>query len=690
MAYTPLHAEDDDEDPCIVVSNDKIHWERPYYICTDNSGNGDFNGLVDDTVWTPAPLLPDTGVTLAVGAVDHFSDAFVTRTQEGYVIVYWRMNTTGGGGTHILNQTSPNGVFWRRDSTEAYPNVHDTETVYSNNGDIDNLVSPSVLLNDGLYEMYFVEPLLDGAAYDSTFIVRVTSDDYDGPFTDPDTCFINHRAGFLPWHAEIKNIYGQHVAMFTELVSGGESNATGNVLDLYCADSSSWVPAKDWVTLIQFPTASDSVGLGSPLGSYDSAFIILHPAVQLGADDTLLLAAGVCRRIPTEDGVTWNKYDGSNNWTTPGCRSSTSDYYYWDNLRNILMLTSDNTESTDRDTIKIVGNYNPDGGYETIFLYLASFDSTTIHAMERPKGDAPSLFTFFAADDATAGKDGPKLLLWGKDSGEPPAADSLSISGSATDICNDASINNRDATTNFGTDTVLYVGREKDGAFVPVFDYYGEVLAPDSLNTSAIAKINIYKSSFLPFFGMDGNMYLELMYSAQNTAADWSISNTQVHFLTERDYIDLDQVYGRRGGYANATLWPNMFDSGKGFTCIDSGVATSTDTVWFVKATEKLCVIDTIETIYRVSNGTEITARYLYGPDYSDGFLLADSLYDSNTDDLTSETFASAKWGVDNVKRKYGIYYPAGGQITLRQINAVDATDKVWTRVNRAWIWRKP
>lgn len=686
--YTPLHGGDSTENPCIAVSNDKIKWRPPFYICTDGSAHGNKNGIIDDTVWSRNPLMRASQHQLAAGTPLYCSDAFATKTQEGYTAVYWRLNTSGAGNI-IYNMTSPNGVFWRPDSSGTYPNVHDTETV-TNTVSLGAtfLLSPSVLLNNGTYEMYYCDPVggYSENPAETTYVIRATATSYAGPFTNPDTCHVNYRSGYWPWHAQVNNYYGQLVMITTDIVDGAEASGAYHTLNLYCADSSVWKSEQDWASVLRFPTYSDTVTvINGAEGTVDSVKLILHPALELGANDTIGIAALTCKRAITQ-AATWVKYDGSNNWGTQGGRNSTSDIYAMSNYAYIKSLNSGNTGATARCTLRLDANFS--ATYENILLAYTCYNAQDCDD-SRPTGTMPVVATFFSANDTTSGKDGPKLLLYCKDALSQPFT--RTISGTSdTAICKDGMLNKAYPTVAYAHDTVLRVGRTNEGSWVPVFDYYGEIMAPDSLNSGSFYNYTIYKSSPLFIEGADGNVYIDLLGSCKSSGDYWYIFNTQVHFLTERSYIDLDQVYGRFGGTDSFVVWPNVFEGATKYLSIDSCITAAVDTVWYIGATGDMCVVDTMEIVYKMTSGSKIINKYLYGPDYSDGYKLSDSLYVTDTVDLASTSIAQHKFGTNNLKRKYGVFYPAGGQIGLKLEKNLEANDKAWIRTNRAWIWRKP
>lgn len=686
--YTPLHGGDSTENPCIAVSNDKIKWRPPFYICTDGSAHGNKNGIIDDTVWSRNPLMRASQHQLAAGTPLYCSDAFATKTQEGYTAVYWRLNTSGAGNI-IYNMTSPNGVFWRPDSSGTYPNVHDSETV-TNTVSLGAtfLLSPSVLLNNGTYEMYYCDPVggYSENPAETTYVIRATATSYAGPFTNPDTCHVNYRSGYWPWHAQVNNYYGQLVMITTDIVDGAEASGAYHTLNLYCADSSVWKSEQDWASVLRFPTYSDTVTvINGAEGTVDSVKLILHPALELGANDTIGIAALTCKRAITQ-AATWVKYDGSNNWGTQGGRNSTSDIYAMSNYAYIKSLNSGNTGATARCTLRLDANFS--ATYENILLAYTCYNAQDCDD-SRPTGTMPVVATFFSANDTTSGKDGPKLLLYCKDALSQPFT--RTISGTSdTAICKDGMLNKAYPTVAYAHDTVLRVGRTNEGSWVPVFDYYGEIMAPDSLNSGSFYNYTIYKSSPLFIEGADGNVYIDLLGSCKSSGDYWYIFNTQVHFLTERSYIDLDQVYGRFGGTDSFVVWPNVFEGATKYLSIDSCITAAVDTVWYIGATGDMCVVDTMEIVYKMTSGSKIINKYLYGPDYSDGYKLSDSLYVTDTVDLASTSIAQHKFGTNNLKRKYGVFYPAGGQIGLKLEKNLEANDKAWIRTNRAWIWRKP
>lgn len=219
MAYTPYpYCADLYENPCLAVSDDGLTWTEP------------------DGVRNPVTGVPPTHENSA-----HYSDPHLL--MNGEIMELWfRYNPSYGDGVHadsnegiILRTCSADGVTW----TEP-------EQLYQNRAIMDPVLSPVVMLSDGVYTMWYARR--DGSLY------RTQSEDAHTWTTPEKTDLVAPNSRI--WHQDMIQTDLGYEIVFCARPKGAKSNLHG--LSLYYAASVDGIHFTDPVLIVSPRTGTDA------------------------------------------------------------------------------------------------------------------------------------------------------------------------------------------------------------------------------------------------------------------------------------------------------------------------------------------------------------------------------------------------------------------------------------------------
>lgn len=198
MAYTPYpYCADLYENPCLAVSDDGVNWTKP------------------DGVTNPVTGHPPTHENSA-----HYSDPHILMNGDEMEL-WFRYNPSYGDG---VNADSNEGIILRIRSTDG---VHWTEPeqLYQNRAARDPVLSPIVMLSDGVYTMWYAKR--DGCLY------RTQSEDAH-TWTTPEKTDLTAPNGRI-WHQDMIQTDLGYEIVFCARPAGAKSNL--HDLSLYYAAS---------------------------------------------------------------------------------------------------------------------------------------------------------------------------------------------------------------------------------------------------------------------------------------------------------------------------------------------------------------------------------------------------------------------------------------------------------------------
>ena len=211
MAYTPYpYCEDSFENPCLAVSQDGYEWFAP------------------EGVSNPVTGIPPTFENSA-----HYSDPHLLMN-GGEMELWFRYNPSYGDG---VNADSNEGIILRIRSADG---IHWTEPeqLYQSRADRDPVLSPVVMLEDGVYTMWYAKR--DGCLY------RTCSRDAK-TWTEPEKTDLAVAGGRI-WHQDMIQTDLGYEIVFCARPSGARSNL--HDLALYYAASADGVHFTDPVLII--------------------------------------------------------------------------------------------------------------------------------------------------------------------------------------------------------------------------------------------------------------------------------------------------------------------------------------------------------------------------------------------------------------------------------------------------------
>ncbi len=198
MAYTPYpYCEDSFENPCLAVSQDGYEWFAPEGISNPVTGN------------------PPTFENSA-----HYSDPHLLMNGDEMEL-WFRYNPSYGDG---VNADSNEGVILRIRSTDGIVWT-EPEELYRSRADRNPVLSPVVMLEDGVYTMWYAKR--DGCLY------RTRSEDAK-TWSEPEKTDLA-AAGSRIWHQDMIRTDLGYEIVFCARPAGAQSNL--HDLSLYYAAS---------------------------------------------------------------------------------------------------------------------------------------------------------------------------------------------------------------------------------------------------------------------------------------------------------------------------------------------------------------------------------------------------------------------------------------------------------------------
>lgn len=203
MAYTPYPlGKTDNENPCIAVSNDKVNWESP----AEN-----LNPL-DPT--PPAGWNSDTHL--------------LHRTDIDQMEIWWREYDPAKKEAKIWRRVTSDGKSWENKELMFNP----TNTPY------DDLLSPAILFEDGMYKIWYIS-----GGGDKQIYYQQTNDSNTTSWTDRE--IINIDWGILtPWHMDVISTDLGYEFITTCWEPGGNNNTADLYYHVTYNDGSNSKPIK--------------------------------------------------------------------------------------------------------------------------------------------------------------------------------------------------------------------------------------------------------------------------------------------------------------------------------------------------------------------------------------------------------------------------------------------------------------
>lgn len=219
MAYTPYpYCADLYENPCLAVSDDGVNWTEPAGIRN-----------------------PVTGVPPTHENSAHYSDPHLLMNGETMEL-WFRYNPSYGDG---VNADSNEGIILRTCSEDG---IHWTEPeqLYQNRAILDPVLSPIVMLSDGVYTMWYARR--DGCLY------RTQSEDAHTWTTPEKTDLVAPNSRI--WHQDMIQTDLGYEIVFCARPKGTQSNLHG--LSLYYAASTDGMHFTDPVLIVSPRTGTDA------------------------------------------------------------------------------------------------------------------------------------------------------------------------------------------------------------------------------------------------------------------------------------------------------------------------------------------------------------------------------------------------------------------------------------------------
>jgi hypothetical protein len=175
LGYTPYpYANGTEENPCLAVSDDLVHWEKP-------------EGLVN-------PI-----ATCEESECDELKDAHLVYRVDLDRIEMWylgRLNSTikDGGPLYLFRKTSSDGRVWSH-----YKICYQLP---------ETMVSPSIIWKDGIYQLWWIQNTSD-----SCKLLYMTS--HDGcNWSNIENCHITGTQTGMIWHGSVALIDNKYIFVF--------------------------------------------------------------------------------------------------------------------------------------------------------------------------------------------------------------------------------------------------------------------------------------------------------------------------------------------------------------------------------------------------------------------------------------------------------------------------------------------
>lgn len=206
------------------------------------------------------------------------------------------------------------------------------------------------------------------------------------------------------------------------------------------------------------------------------------------------------------------------------------------------------------------------------------------------------------------------------------------------------------------------------------FYYMDTVLMPHP-QSEHIFGSSIYKSSFVPTLGPNGELTLHLIVNGQGDG-EWHMAYTQVHFREERRWYDLS-ILGtpNHKDKAESDVFFPYFDGSGIVALLDSCITGSEqDTIVGIWTADKPSRVDMfiVETTPTDAD-CYITEYNVRGQDYSNANTRADSVWFNSTTNINT----TGAFKVDTINLSPGINLRPGDQVGLEIITFMNSNNDI-------------